>query len=148
MWALRAHLSLLLSCPSLAWPLSSLPQQSGPRWKDSGECCGVLGHVRWMLGDVRVLLEILGGAGGFSGDFGGCQAAHPGPWHSVFCPSLTKVQCHHSLSLMWGLMPPSLLPDLFRGSWGQHWGFSEEKVQVIHPSVNTTSSWLAKLPMP
>lgn len=90
MWALREDLSLLLSCPRPCLA-SSLAQQSEACWKDAGGCCGTLGCVRWMLGDVRVLLEILGGrwrmlgdVGGCPGDVGGCQAAHPGPWHSVF----------------------------------------------------------------
>lgn len=52
---------------------SSLTQQFGAGWKDAGGCCGILGQLRWMLGDVRVLLKIFGGSWGMRGDVGGCS---------------------------------------------------------------------------
>lgn len=45
-------------------------------------------------------------------------------------------------------VPPSLPPDPGRGSWGQHWGFAEEQVQVIHPSANPTWCLAGQAAMP
>lgn len=124
---------------ALPGPCSSLAQQSGPCWKNSGECCGVLGRVRWMLGDVRVLLEILGGSWRIFRGYWGLPSCPSGPLAQWFLPKPRQgavssfpepnVGTDATISPAWH----------FRGSWGQHWGFSEEKVQVIDPSVNTAS---------
>lgn len=139
MWALREDLSLLLSCPrpclASARPLLSSLRHVGRMLEDAVGCWDVLGGCWGMLGCCWRFW-------GKVEDAGGCWRLPSCPsWplaQRVFCPSLAKVQCHRSLSLMWGLMPPPLLPDLCRWSWAQHWGFAEEQVQVTHPSVNPT----------
>lgn len=62
-----------------------------------------------MLGHVRMLLEILGGSWamleGVQGMLGAAKLPIVAPGTAWAQPKPHKVQCHHSPSLMWGLMP-------------------------------------------
>ncbi|CAN8200071.1 unnamed protein product [Coccothraustes coccothraustes] len=57
--------------------------KSGACWEGAGSCWGVLGGCWGMLGCCWRFWGEVGRCWGVLRGVGGCQAAHPGPWHSV-----------------------------------------------------------------
>uniref|UniRef100_A0A8D2NBJ8 G-protein coupled receptors family 1 profile domain-containing protein n=1 Tax=Zonotrichia albicollis TaxID=44394 RepID=A0A8D2NBJ8_ZONAL len=99
------------------WGLLGGVGDVGGCWVGAGCCRGVLGgagwvlwDVGWVLGDLRVLLEILGDIWVLCPSW---------PWHRGWVlPRPGQGAVPSPLSLLWALVPPSLLPEPCRGSWG------------------------------